>query len=173
MDIWEKVVKAQKGDDNAFYELVDEKKQLLYITAFSYVKNKEDAMDIVHDTVYKAYISIKKLKEPRYFNTWLTRILINCSIDHIRKNSRLVPLDTKDSRDPDSFPASREEVLDLYNAMDKLNEKYKTIVILKYFHCMTLNEIAEVMESPLGTIKSSLNKALKELRLELVEGCDD
>ena len=83
-----KIKLAQKGDDNAFYELISESKSQLYKTAFAYVKNKEEALDIVSDTVYKAYISIKKLKQPSFFNTWLTRILINTSLDYIKKSSR-------------------------------------------------------------------------------------
>ena len=63
-----KIKLAQKGDDNAFYELISERKDQLYKTAFAYVKNKEEALDIVSDTVYKAYISIKNLKEPSFFN---------------------------------------------------------------------------------------------------------
>ena len=90
MDTNGKIKLAQKGDDNAFYELLSERKSQLYKTAYAYVKNSEEVMDIVSETVYKAYISIKKLKEPSLFNTWLTRILINTSLDCLKKNSRVV-----------------------------------------------------------------------------------
>lgn len=169
MELQEKVLLAKKGDDNAFHELISERKEILYKTAFTYVKNKEDALDIVHETVYKAYISIKKLKEPKFFNTWLTRILINCSLDHIRKNKKVVPMEDIASEKEAVPEKNREEILDLYNAVDKLEDKYKTVVILKYFHDMTLTEISEVLESPLGTVKTYLHKALSELRLELRE----
>lgn len=170
MELQEKVLLAKKGDDNAFYELINEKKEILYKTAFTYVKNKEDALDIVHETVYKAYISIKKLKEPKFFNTWLTRILINCSLDHIRKNKKVISMEEIIVNDKEIIEEKgREEILDLRKAVDKLDDKYKTIVILKYFHDMTLSEIAELLESPLGTVKTNLHKALSELRLELRE----
>ena len=167
MELEEKVIKAKKGDDNAFYELINERKEILYKTAFTYVKNKEDALDIVHNTVYKAYISIGKLKEPKFFNTWLTRILINSSLDVIRKNKKTVEFQDKICNESDATKIDSEEIMDLYNAVDKLNEKCKTIVILKYFQGMTLSEIAEVLQCPLGTVKTNLHKALQELRVDL------
>lgn len=165
----EKIKLAQKGDDNAFYELLNEQKSQLYKTAFAYVKNKEDAMDIVSDTVYKAYISIKNLKEPSFFNTWLTRILINTSLDCIKKSSRVVSFEENVSTDIGIVSKDDERIIDLKVAVDKLQGKYKTIVILKYFQDMTLMEIAEILQCPLGTVKTNLHKALGELRLDLKE----
>lgn len=171
LDLEEKVIRAKKGDDNAFYELINERKDVLYKTAFTYVKNKEDALDIVHNTVCKAYISIKKLKEPKFFNTWLMRILINCSLDVIRKNKKIKEVEFHQNAVSEiySVKEDKEEIIDLYNAMDNLNEKYKTIVILKYFQGMTLVEISEILECPLGTVKTNLHKALQELRVNLEE----
>lgn len=168
MNTLEKVKLAKAGDDNAFYELINERKGTLYKTAFLYVKNKEDALDIISDTVYKAYISINKLKEPEFFNTWLTRILINNALDFIKKSRKVTALDENHSAE--SSNQNNEEILDLHKAVDKLNDKYKTIVILKYFQDMTLAEIAEVLKCPLGTVKTYLHKALEMLRIELKEG---
>lgn len=170
MDIYEKVRLAKDGDDNAFYELINERKGILYKTAFLYVKNKEDAMDIISDTVYKAYISIIKLKQPEFFNTWITRILINNSLDFIKKSKKVITLEENQSTEKNNINQSDEEVIDLRRAVDKLNDKYKTIVILKYFQDMTLTEIAEILRCPLGTVKTYLHKALKELRIDLKEG---
>lgn len=172
MELEERVRLAKKGDENVFYELIQERKKTLYITAYTYVKNQQDALDIVHDTVLKAYIGIKKLKEPRFFNTWLTRILINCSIDHLRKNKKTEVLDENTNSRLAVNIDSSEESLDLYNAITKLNEKCKIVVTLKYFQNLTLEEISQVLDYPLGTVKSTLHKALKELRLELAEEGD-
>jgi len=169
VDTNEKVKLAQKGDDNAFYELISERKGQLYKTAFAYVKNKEEALDIVSDTVYKAYISIKKLKEPSFFNTWLTRILINTSLDCINKNSRVVSFEENISPDIGIISKDDEQIIDLKVAVDKLQGEYKTIVILKYFEDMTLMEIANILQHPLGTVKTKLHRALGELRLDLKE----
>jgi RNA polymerase sigma-70 factor (ECF subfamily) len=169
VDTSEKIKLAQQGDDNAFYELINERKSQLYKTAYAYVKNKEEAMDIISETVYKAYISIKKLKEPSLFNTWLTRILINTSLDYLKKTSKIVPLDENLRTDTFIIPKDDEQIIDLKIAVDRLNGKLKTIVILKYFQDMTLVEIAKTLQCPLGTVKTMLHKALGELRLDLKE----
>lgn len=169
VDTSEKIKLAQKGDDNAFYELINERKSQLYKIAYAYVKNKEEAMDIVSETVYKAYVSIKKLKEPSLFNTWLTRILINTSVDSLKKNSKIVPLDENVRIDAFIISKDNEQIIDLKIAVDRLNGKLKTIIILKYFQDMTLVEIAKILQCPLGTVKTMLHKALRELRLDLKE----
>ena len=169
MELEEKIIKAKKGDDNAFYELISERKEMLYKTAFTYVKNKEDALDILNETVYRAFISIKRLKEPEFFNTWLTRILINCALDTLRKDKKVLQLDEQAGIANLSSTLAQEDVFDLNIAVDSLKEKYKTIVILKYFQDMTLAEISEVLQCPLGTVKTNLYKALKELKINLEE----
>lgn len=73
--------KAQKGNDEAFLKLFQEYEKDIYRTAFVYVKNQEDALDIVQETAYRSFKSIKDLKEPKYFKTWLIRIAISCAID--------------------------------------------------------------------------------------------
>jgi len=169
LELEEKIIKAKKGDDNAFYELISERKEMLYKTAFTYVKNKEDALDILNETVYRAFISIKRLKEPEFFNTWLTRILINCALDTLRKDKKVLQLDEQAGIANLSSTLAQEDVFDLNIAVDSLKEKYKTIVILKYFQDMTLAEISEVLQCPLGTVKTNLYKALKELKINLEE----
>lgn len=170
LDLEEKVLKAKKGDDNAFYELISERKEMLYRTAYTYVKNKDEALDILDETIYKAYISIKKLKDPRFFNTYLTRILINISLDHIRKNKKINVVELKDNIPIEKANLSFEEKHDLKEAVNKLDEKYKTVIILKYFQDMTIQEISDTLSCPLGTIKSQLHKALKLLKIDLKEG---
>ncbi len=171
MDTVELVKKAKKGDEDAFYRLVESRKENIYKIAYSYVKNKEDALDIVSEAIYKAFTSIKGLKQPKYFNTWFTRILINCAINQTKKNKKILPLDNSiiEEQGIRDVGISREESMDLYSAIDILEEKQKTIVILKYFEGFTLTEIAEILKCPLGTVKTRLNKALKDLRAKLGE----
>lgn len=171
MEYEEKVLKARKGDDNAFYELMQEMKSMLYKTAFSYVREREKALDIVSETVCKAYVSIRKLKDTRFFKTWLVRILINCCLDDIKKNKRYTLLEENVSLELTALvdTAESEDRMDLQDAMRKLNEKQRTVVILKYFQDMTLSEISDVLSCPLGTVKTHLNKALGTLRIEMKE----
>lgn len=168
MDYKELVNKAKRGDKAAFTELVAAKKDALYRIAYSYARNRDDALDIVSDTVYKAYVSINKLKEPSHFSTWLTRILINSALDHLRLNKRVLVTDQELLRE-NAEPRNREALLDLYQAIDALNEKERAVVILKYLEDMTLEQVALVLHCPIGTVKTYLHRALKELRLELKE----
>jgi len=168
----EQVLHAKNGDEIAFRELIEEKKAMLYRTAFAYTKNEDDAIEIVQETVYKAFISIKQLKEPAYFTTWLTRILINCAINYMKKQKRIIPLSEPIPIDLASTnTGNAEEIMDLSFAIDQLEEKLKTVVILKYYQDLTIVQIAEILECPVGTVKTRLHMALKKLRVELKEEC--
>ena len=167
MTLTDKVARAQRGDDEAFADLVMERKDRLYRIAYSYVGSRDDALDIVSETIYNAYVSLHKLRQHEHFYTWLTRILINRALTHTKKKRQV-------ERDTPEMPAeieatSREALLDLYAAIDRLPPEQKAIVILKYLCDMTLAEVAEIMQYPLGTVKTYLHRALKELRLELKE----
>jgi len=162
MDVEERVRLAQEGNDEAFYELVSRDKEKLYRIAFAYMKNEADALEAIQETTYRAYSKLKKLKEPKYFNTWLIRILINYCIDEQKRKKRVLPLmhaaDAADGNEIDH----RKFGLEL--AIERLEPKYRHIIMLKYFHDLTITEIAQVLECPDGTVKSWLNKALKGLR---------
>jgi len=141
-------------------------KEGLYRTAFAYTKNEQDAVDILQDTVYKAYISIDKLKEPKYFKTWITKILINGAINFINKEKKIVTLVENISNNCNYNKDNRiEEKLDILNLIDELEDKHKNVIVLKYFQDLTITEIALVLECPIGTVKSQLNKALVKLRI--------
>lgn len=168
------VSKAQRGDDDAFSKLINCCKENLYKVAFAYLKNEEEALDIVSDTIYKAYMEINKLENPKYFNTWITRILINTAINRLKKNKRIVLIDEYEKIEDFNTDISDMDVdiprtIDLYNAIDKLNVKSRSIIILKYFQDMTISEISEVLRIPEGTIKVYLHRALKKLKIELEE----
>lgn len=159
-----KVKKAIRGDEKAFIEIIDDIKDKLYITAYSYLKNEQDALDIVQETVYKAYISIDKLKKPKYFNTWITRILINISINTINKNKKIIYLEEQNNLEERENIIDLDQQLDINNALEKLEEKHKNVIHLKYFEDLTLNEISNKLDIPVGTAKTYLSRGLKRLR---------
>ena len=161
----EKVRLAINGDEEAFTHLINSKKEQLYRTAFAYVKNKEDALDIIQDTVYKAYISIDKLKEPKYFNTWLTKILINNAMTFMKKNNKIVYLEENELNNISCLEHNSDEKLDLLYAVDELEEKIRKVIILKYLNDLTISEVAKVLEIPEGTVKTYLNKGLSKLKI--------
>lgn len=164
------VEKAVNGDKQSFIQLIDNRKGMLYRTAFLYMKNQQDALEIVDTTVYKAYLSIKKLKDPKFFNTWLTKILINASLDLLRYRKKVVL--SNDAYDVEYEPQDSSLKIDLYNAVDKLQGKYKTAIILKYYNNLKISEVAEVMECTESNVKNYIHKALKTLRYEINEKGD-
>lgn len=173
MDITNLVQKATKGNDDAFEQLISSVRHRLYRTAYSYVRNEQDALDMYQETIYQAYISLRKLKKPASFHSWIMKILVFKSIDFIRKESRHFTTD-----DEELFTAliSTESVndialsVDLKEALKFLDPAYKNVILLRYYHDLSVKEIAIIMNYPEGTVKSHLNRAKKELRPILKEG---
>lgn len=155
--------KAQQGDQKAFLQLIEGDKEKLYKMAYLYVKNENDALDIVQETITKAYVNMRTVKEERYFSTWLTKILINTALDVLRKNSKIILL--KDELVERQSPDMRiEEKLDLLEAIEQLEEKYKTVIILRYYRDLPVQEIADYLNCPEGTVKSNLHRAIQKLK---------
>lgn len=168
--IEKKVKKAKRGDEKAFQELIHHEKNKLYRMAYMYVKNENDALDIVQDAIYKAFISIKNLKNPQYFSTWLSRILINSALDFIKKNERIILTNEVDVL-PKEQNLRIEEKMDLTGAIERLDVPYKTVIILRYYQDLTIKQIAEMLHCPEGTIKTRLHRAINLLKSDLREGC--
>lgn len=161
------VKQAQKGDKNAFEELFLLENEYLYKCAFLYTKNREDALDLVQNCIVKCMVSIKELKEPRYFRTWMTKIMINCFNTESTKQKRYV-LREEDVWQKENVTLSTEEKMDLYHAIDLLKFPYKEIIVQHYFVCNQLTEIAEMLDMPIGTVKAYHSKAKAKLR-EMME----
>jgi RNA polymerase sigma-70 factor (ECF subfamily) len=166
LDQLELIKLARQGDPNAFYNLLSKHKIQMYKIAYSYFKNEQDALEAIQETTYRAFNNLHKLKQEQYFKTWLLRILINYCIDENKRKNKFTLLD--DTANIDQNEAIDNKI-ELSQAISKLNSKYKTIIILKYFEDLTINDIAFIMEKPVGTIKTWLNKALNELRIILGE----
>lgn len=176
----DKVIKACKGDNSAFTELIQERKADIYKIAYTYMKNQDDALDVVHEVVYKAFISVTKLKSPESFNSWLIRITINCCIDSLKKSKKLARFEEACSyseelerTDFSDDSANLISSIDLFSAIDKLSTDQRTVVVLKYYQDLTLAQIADILVCPLGTVKTRLNKALSLLRMDLKEGYNE
>lgn len=79
------VALAQQGDEQAFYQLIEQEQHKLYRMAYVYVQNENDAVEVFQQTIIRAYEGLPQLKETHYFATWLTRIMINCCKTYIAK----------------------------------------------------------------------------------------
>lgn len=147
-------------------ELVTGNKEKYYRVAFSYVKNREDALDIVHDAIVKAIEKLGSLRKKEYLETWFYRILINESIAHLRKRDRILYFDELATlQNYEEDVVDREENMTLYDVIDKLSPKLKTVIILRYFEDMKIGDIAEITSTNLSTTKARLYKALKLLKM--------
>ena len=161
------VKQAQKGDKDAFEKLFLLEKEYLYKCAFLYTKNKEDAFDLVQNCIVKCMVSIRELREPKYFRTWMTKIMINC-FNTERVKQRKYVLQEKEVWKEENTTVSTEEKMDLYHAIDHLKFPYKEIIVQHYFASNKLTEIAEMLDMPIGTVKAYHSKAKAKLR-EMME----
>lgn len=162
------VKKAQKGNDHAFLTLFQNYEQDIYKIAFVYVKNQNDALDVVQETAYRSFKSIKNLKEPKYFKTWLTKIAINCSLDLLRKQKKVVHLrpELEENLSGD-VNEDIDQKMTVHDLIECLSEEEKGVVILRFYEGMTFIEVSETLDIPLGTSKTILYRALTKLRNNL------
>lgn len=164
-----------KNNSEVFEELLLQYKSYLYKVAYTYVKDKEAALDILQEASFKAWLNIHTLKDEEKFKPWITKILVNTAINYIRKESKVIYIDDENpiisSENIVSKKAiSLEEKLDLYKAIDLLKPKYKTVIILKYFDDMKIEDISYVLDVPINTVKSHLKRAKESLSDILKEG---
>lgn len=161
------VKQAKNGDKSAFEQLFLLEKEYLYKCAFLYTKNREDALDLVQNCILKCMVSIRELREPKYFRTWMTKIMINCFNNESVKKRKYVLLE-KEVLKEENTALSAEEKMDLYHAIDHLKFPYKEIIVQHYFASNKLTEIAEMLDMPIGTVKAYHSKAKAKLR-EMME----
>ncbi len=154
-----------------FQDYLGTQKNAHFRLVYSYTKNQEDAWDIVHESIVKALKSMEKHQYPDTINSWFYKILVNTSLDFLRKNKKFVHYDQE------AIENTLETVdhyidFDLQDALDKLPTDIKTIIILRYFEDMKIVDIAKVLEENENTLKTKLYRGLKLLRIELQEAPD-
>jgi len=146
-------------------------KEKLYRTAFLYLHDETRAVDAVDEAVCRALCSLRRLRQEEYFDTWITRILINECCKELRRQKRQHPV--SDLADLPENAAGKTTIdydaLPLRQAIDALPKELKDIIILRYFAGYTLIETAEILGVPQGTAASRQRRALGLLRLELGE----
>jgi RNA polymerase sigma factor (sigma-70 family) len=174
------VARVQHGDAEAFDQLVQRYKERLYATVYHMTSNHEDANDLVQEAFIKAYKSIGSFKRESSFYTWVYRIAVNRTINHLkrRKNRYHFSLDDIDSHiqnDPDfvelmSHVTPRREVgltelqEKLNEALQKLSEPHRAVVVMHDVQGMTHADIAKVMKCSEGTVRSRLFYARQQLQ---------
>ena len=149
-----RIKKAQKGDEEAFIELIKNDELRLYNTAIKILGNEYDAADVLQETVFAAYQNIEKLRNPKYFYTWLYRILINQCNKLIHSKNETYPLIDATQIDIDKH----EPFQSIEYLVEHLNETYKIPILLFYQNGFSIKEISEILNEPEGTIKSKLSR---------------
>ena len=139
--------------------------EAMYRLAFTYVRNEEDAMDIVQESVYKAIKNSDRVKQERFIKTWLWRIVMNTAVDFIRKKQKEVAVDEflENGREDDYWD------FDTIEALKVLDEKEKTVIVLRFFEEQKIPDIAKILNENVNTVKTILYRSLKKLKVELSE----
>lgn len=145
-----------------------ENREYYYRLAYSYVKNEADSLDVIQESIIKALISIESLKEIEKVKSWFYKIVIRTSIDYIRKNKKYNDM-IDISEIINNGKSAQYKDLDLYKALDELDETYKTIIILRYFEDMKINDIADILDENPNTVKTRLYAGLKKLKIDIGE----
>lgn len=167
--VTELVEKAKQGDRKAFVTLIEKKKVQMYKTAFMQLNNQQDALDAIQEALLKAYERIYTLRDNKYFYTWFMRILLNECHNIQRMKKRIVPIEDKYMENQKRYDPDDFRQLEMKDLIARLGDKYREVIDLRYNHNMKHQEIAEVLDIPVGTVKSRINKAIKMLRKEIGE----
>jgi len=162
------IKKAKKGDKEALLRLIMDKQADYYKLAYVYMRNKEDALDALQDMIVVLYQNISKLKKEESFYSWSKTILVNCCRNKLRSQNKIASLTTSFDQAADApvdgLYAESEDRIVLEKHLLGLSEIHQEVIRLKYFLDMDYQTMAEILQIPVGTVKSRLNHGLKKLK---------
>ncbi|MFC2163698.1 RNA polymerase sigma factor [Acidobacteriota bacterium] len=155
---------VQKGNKEAYQEIVVRYMHSAYYVALAFVHNQQDAMDISQDAFIRAFRRIKKFDTEKPFFPWFYKILKNLCIDYFKRRQRRNEVPLENVRVLEVEHEDREMKKALWKGIEELPPEQKEIIILRYFRQLSYQEMAEVLGKPIGTIMSSLYYAKKRLK---------
>lgn len=174
MDEKELVIKIQSGDMNAFGKLFEVYKSEAFKYSYLITGNKNISEDIVQEAFINCYSHIKSLKNQEQFKSWFFKMLTRIAWRYSKKEKKSVPVDNifekadDEKKDESINQYLRKEQTDmLHEAIEKLDIKQKTVIVLYYFNELTVKEIANIMGCFEGTVKSRLYSARRKLKNNL------
>lgn len=177
-----RIKQVLKGDQNAFADIVSLYQHKLYQVCYRMLGNKQEAEDIAQEAFVRAYTNLHTFDQKRKFSTWLYRIGTNLCIDRIRKKKPDYYLDAEVTgtegldlysqiASDDQLPEETIEQMELQDRIQyeigRLPDKYRTVVVLKYIEELSLQEISEILDMPLGTVKTRIHRGREALRKQL------
>ena len=170
----------QGGDENAYTELVNRYKDKLINFIFNYLGDFESSEDVVQETMIKLYQKKHYYKEIAKFSTWLYTIAKNLANTELRRRKQrkttLLSQFSKDdktyelpSNDPEPGQEIQTEIVNkiIRDAVDQLSEKFKIVIVLRDIQGLSYEDISEIINVPIGTVKSRINRARLQLQVEL------
>lgn len=165
---------AQTGDRDAIITLLREIETHVYRTAYYVLGNQEDAMDASQEAMIRIYTKIHTYEEKAQFKTWVQRIVTNICIDKFRKKKPSVSIDEHEMVFEAAENVEKEVMAayvaeDIQEAINKLPDHHRSVVVLRYLQQFSYNEIAESLDLPINTVKSYLFRARKQLQNYLQE----
>lgn len=179
----ELVARSMAGDDESFNQLILRWDRPIYALAYRTIGREDEARDIVQDTFLRAYRALPGFKGQAKFSSWLYRIALNLCRDWVRKQRRTPTVGMPEGVDATDLLADQgpvESIEDLVarremsravaQAMKQLPEEQRTAIILKEYHGLTFQEIADLQGCPLSTVKTRLYQGLSVLRRHLERG---
>jgi len=177
---------ARKGSEKAYRELLGRYQRPVFSLVYRMVRDRELAEDIAQETFVKVFNHLGSYNPKYKFSSWIFKIASNLAIDHLRKKEpETISLDgsrnaqtaeqmeatriTVESRDenPEEFVEARELGAEIEQAIGELRPEYRTAVLLRHVEGRPYEEIAEIMDIPLGTVKTYIHRARTELKLSL------
>lgn len=177
-----RIKQVLKGDQSAFAELVELYKDKVFQICYRMLGNRHEAEDIAQEAFIRAYVNIETFNQKRKFSTWLFRIATNLCIDWIRKKKPDYYLDAEvagtdgltmysqvaaDVQLPEDEVENMELQETIQKEISKLPEKYRSVIVLKYIEELPLQEISEILDMPLGTVKTRVHRGREALRKQL------
>ena len=168
------IKRCKRGEEAAFAELLARYRSAIFGLCYRMTRNPEDARDLAQEVFIKVFSLLDRYDESYAFSSWIFRIATNHCIDHLRRNRlRFLSLDGYTTPDGDEIEmpvpdkaAGPDRVLELKQAMDKLEDviadlppHYKAIILLRHDQELSYEEIATVLDLPLGTVKARIHRA--------------
>lgn len=173
------IIQSISGDIKSFETLIIGYQKMAYNVAYRIMGNEEDAKDMTQEALIKVYKNLKKFRMDSSFSTWLYRIVMNTCKDELRKKKMKVisidqPIETGEGKmhmdledtglKPDEIIESRETQKEVHEALQEVSETNRVVVVLRDIKGFSYSEISDIIDVPVGTIKSRINRGRQELK---------
>ena len=154
-------------------EYIVQNQEMFYRLAYSYVRNKDEALDIVQNAICVALEKCNTIKNPSAIRTWFYRVIVNEALQHLRRNKKEISYDPQvmgeELLNEGYEDKLSEEGKEIYHKVMALPPKIKTIIVLRFYEELSLKEIADITQENLNTVKTRLYRGLSELGKTLKE----